>query len=138
MSDELLPCISILQPWAWLIVHGFKDIENRDWPTRFRGRILIHAGKKLGKRDYADDLEFFAEHDGIHLPAFEDMQLGGIVGSATITDCVRQHPSRWKMDDCWGFVLKDQRVRPFVPYRGQLGIFRVPAAAIELTATATP
>jgi hypothetical protein len=128
-----LPCISILQPWAWLIVNGHKDIENRGWSTTFRGRILIHAGKKLGKRDYADDREHFAEAHGITLPAFEDMPLGGIVGSATVTDCVREHTSRWKMADCWGFVLKDQRVRQFVPYRGQLGIFRVPADTIGAT-----
>jgi hypothetical protein len=125
-----LPCISILQPWAWLIVNGHKDIENRGWSTGFRGRILIHAGKKLSKRDYADDIEHFAEAYGITLPAFEDMPLGGVVGSATVIDCVREHPSRWKMMDCWGFVLKDQRVRPFVPYRGQLGIFGVPAEVI--------
>lgn len=28
-----LPCISILQPYAWLIVNGHKDIENRGWAT---------------------------------------------------------------------------------------------------------
>jgi hypothetical protein len=129
MTDAL-PCISILQPWAWLIVNGHKDIENRDWPTRFRGRILIHAGKKLSRRAHEEDRDYFAEEHGIQLPAFEAMPLGGIVGSATVTDCVREHPSRWKMADCWGFVLKDQRVRPFVSYRGQLGIFRVPADTI--------
>jgi hypothetical protein len=131
MATPTLPCISVRHPWAWLIVHGFKDIENRDWSTSFRGRILIYAGKKLGKREHDADREFFAEEHGIELPAFEDMPLGGIVGSATVTDCVREHPSRWKMADCWGFVLKDQRVRPFVPLRGQLGIFRVPASVLE-------
>jgi hypothetical protein len=58
------------------------------------------------------------------------MHLGGIVGSATITDCVQEHPSPWKILGSWGFVLAQQRVREFVPYRGQLGIFQVPAAVI--------
>jgi hypothetical protein len=126
-----LPCISILQPYAWLIVNGHKDIENRGWATRFRGRILIHAGKKYSRRDHDEYCDQMLEDFDIQLPAFEDMPLGGIVGSATVVDCVRGHPSRWKMDDAWGFVLKDQRVRPFVPYRGQLGIFRVPAEVID-------
>ncbi|WP_234838619.1 ASCH domain-containing protein [Sinorhizobium meliloti] len=39
--------ISIMQPWAWLIVNGHKDIENRDWPTKSRGPVAIHAGKKV-------------------------------------------------------------------------------------------
>ncbi len=30
--------LSIRQPWAWLIIHACKDVENRDWPTRVRGR----------------------------------------------------------------------------------------------------
>ena len=126
-----LPCISILQPYAWLIVHGHKDIENRGWHTKFRGRILIHAGKTYSRRTHDEYVEDMAEFYGIDLPPFEGMHLGGIVGSATITDCVQEHPSRWKILGTWGFVLKDQRVRPFVPYRGQLSIFRVPASAIE-------
>ena len=31
--------LSIKQPWSWLIVHGHKDIENRDWSTQLRGRV---------------------------------------------------------------------------------------------------
>lgn len=42
--DFRLPVISIRQPCAWLIVHGWKNIENRLWPTRVRGPVLIHAG----------------------------------------------------------------------------------------------
>lgn len=47
--------LSIKQPWASLIctprsdnnLFGIKDIENRSWKTKFRGRILIHASQKL-------------------------------------------------------------------------------------------
>ena len=42
-----MKAISIRQPWAWLIVHGYKDVENRTWATKHRGPILIHAGKTL-------------------------------------------------------------------------------------------
>jgi len=33
-----MKALSILQPWAWLVVNGHKDIENRTWGTGFRGR----------------------------------------------------------------------------------------------------
>jgi hypothetical protein len=132
LSGVTLPCISILQPYAWLIVNGHKDIENRGWATSFRGRILIHAGKKYSRSTHDEYVaDFEDDYPGFQLPAFEQMQLGGIVGSATITDCVKEHPSRWKILGSWGFVMADQRVRPFIPYRGQLSIFRVPREVID-------
>ena len=42
-----MKALSIMQPWAWLICAGHKDIENRSWSTGFRGPVLIHAGKKF-------------------------------------------------------------------------------------------
>jgi len=41
--------ISIRQPWAWLIVHGYKSIENRSWQSQPRGRIWIHTGLRLDR-----------------------------------------------------------------------------------------
>jgi len=38
--------LSIRQPWAALIVSGAKDVENRTWPTRYRGPLLVHAAKR--------------------------------------------------------------------------------------------
>jgi hypothetical protein len=35
----LTPCPT----WAWFVVNGYKDIENRSWPTRLRGRIWVDA-----------------------------------------------------------------------------------------------
>lgn len=42
--------LSVRQPWAWLILNGYKTIENRTWRVNDRGPILIHAGKQF---DYA-------------------------------------------------------------------------------------
>ena len=39
--------LSVKQPWAYLLVSGIKDIENRPRRTHFRGRILIHASAKI-------------------------------------------------------------------------------------------
>jgi len=35
--------ISLLQPWASLIVAGHKKIETRSWNTKYRGELLIHS-----------------------------------------------------------------------------------------------
>lgn len=37
--------LTLLQPWAWLIVHGPKRWENRTWTTPYRGPLVIHAGR---------------------------------------------------------------------------------------------
>ena len=47
-----LKAISIRQPWAWLIVNGYKDVENRTWKAKYTGALLIHAGaSRFGLRD---------------------------------------------------------------------------------------
>lgn len=135
--------LSILQPWAWLIIRPditdpaerarayadgrIKDIENRGWATRFRGRILVHAGKTLNAEDYNFDRNDIHMDTDIVLPEFEEMKAmtGGIVGAVDIVDCVSQSASRWKTDRAWGFVLANAAPCPFIPYRGQLSFFDV-------------
>jgi hypothetical protein len=59
------------------------------------------------------------------IPAPEDLsQLprGGIVGEATILDCVTRHESEW-FTGPFGFVLGDQKPLPFLPMKGRLGFF---------------
>ncbi|MDT4862790.1 hypothetical protein FQZ97_974630 [compost metagenome] len=132
----MIPALSIRQPWAWLIVNGHKDIENRDWRTPFRGRFLVHASKTITRSYY--ELEFklglWTDHridvEALGLPAFEDLQLGGIVGESTVIDCVQDHPSPWKHPESWGFVLANSKPLPFTPYKGRLGFFNVPDGVI--------
>lgn len=123
MSDLAL---SIRQPWAWLILHADKDIENRSWPTRFRGRILIHAAKGMTRDEYEDAMDDAAWiGGGFPVPSFSYLQRGGIVGSVEIVDCVRTHASPWFCGP-FGFVLRNPAPLPFRPLRGALGLFPVP------------
>lgn len=41
--------ITIKQPWATLIAEGLKEYEFRTWNTKYRGDILIHAGKGIDR-----------------------------------------------------------------------------------------
>jgi hypothetical protein len=36
--------ITLHEPWASLIAHGYKHHETRGWGTDYRGPIAIHAG----------------------------------------------------------------------------------------------
>lgn len=39
--------LTIKQPWASAIVLGLKSVENRTWPTGYRGPLAIHAGLRV-------------------------------------------------------------------------------------------
>lgn len=116
-----MKALSIRQPWAWLIVNGIKPVENRTWHTPMRGPILIHAGQQFDTDGLAFVLERFPELRA-RLPGRFD--LGGVVGAASLVDCVQQHPSPWFFGP-FGFVLADARPLPFKACRGQLSFFDI-------------
>jgi hypothetical protein len=120
--------LSIRQPWAWLIVHGGKDIENRTWLTKFRGRFLVHASQGMTKEEYTSCAEF-AQSLGVTVPSADQLLRGGIIGSVEVTDSVHTHPSAWYMGDK-AMVLRAPRPLPFMPLKGRLGFFEAPGELI--------
>ncbi len=69
--------ITIKQPFATLIVEGMKEYEFRTWRTKYRGEILIHAGKSIDKKA----MKKF-EHLNLEYPT------GCIIGKVIVTDCI--------------------------------------------------
>lgn len=53
--------ISLLQPWASLVILGHKKIETRSWNTKYRGDLLIHASKRWDNNLYQTVLDIGAE-----------------------------------------------------------------------------
>jgi hypothetical protein len=122
-----MKAISIRQPWAWLIINAGKDIENRCWPTKLRGRVLVHAAKGMTRDEY-EDVDDFIAGSGILLPPASTLERGGIIGSVEIVDCVAESKSPWFFGP-YGFVLRNPQPMPFSPLRGQLGFFDVEVQA---------
>lgn len=87
--------LSIKQPWASLIAHGIKDIENRTWATKHRGTIYIHAsGKPSGELNQLltdDQYERLPNHAFLS----ENYPKSAIIGTVDIVDCVINHGSIW-------------------------------------------
>lgn len=125
-----MKALSIRQPWAWLILNGGKDIENRTWATNVRGRVLIHAATGCTRAEHHAAIAFAHERCGIPLERmtganFDRLLRGGIVGSVEITGCTREARSPWFIGPN-GFQMRDPRPSPFIPFRGRLGFFDVP------------
>lgn len=142
-TEALEPCsraLSVRAPWWWAILHAGKDIENRDWHTKFRGRVLIHASKWWVQRDVVDDMAFVGEayrqcggepcDTGITYRDMKDAG-GALVGSVEIVDCVSQSDSPWFFGK-YGFVLRNPITFPDpIPCKGSLGFFKPDAQAIR-------
>lgn len=110
--------LSIRQPYAWLIVNGYKDIENRTWDTKYRGLFLVHTG--LTKAADWREVWWYCEDHGIPLPEYADT--GGIVGVANLVDVVTEPNSPW-FSGPYGYVLRDARSLPFREMKGRLQFF---------------
>jgi hypothetical protein len=119
-----MKALSIRQPWAWLIVNGLKDIENRTWSSKFRGAFYVHASQKLdGSREEREALCVWVwERFGVLLPADDELPVGGIVGSAHVVGVVEYSRSPWFKGPI-GLVLDHAKPMPFRPYKGRLGFF---------------
>lgn len=106
---------------------GQKDVENRSWPTSFRGKFLIHAGKKFDLEGYQRIMSKMR----LPLPEPGKFERGGIIGLAEITDCVTQSKSPW-FSGPYGFVIRNATPLQFVAYDGQLGFFDVDESQLDL------
>ena len=130
------PCyaLSLKQPWAALLAHGLKTVEIRTWPTRQRGRVLIHAARVPDERPEAWQLV------PPHLAEAVQLQ-GGIIGAGELTSCIAyRSPAAFAADQprhlndpswfqgrlMYGFTFANLTVLPFRRCPGQTRFFLVP------------
>lgn len=150
--------LSIRQPYASLIIKGapvfksvdngdgsshiefaglaFKDVENRNWPTNFRGRIYVHAPFKAD--DFIETMRRLG-HRGLApyacmiLASLHYSPRGCIIGEVDIVDCKYRYGdmnanlfSVWHEIGMYGFALANP-VAYMTPikYRGKQGFFEV-------------
>ena len=69
--------LTVKEPWASLIINGYKMYEFRSWKTSYRGKILIHAGKSIEK----NNLDLFNDYN-------LDYSFGYIIGEVELEDCI--------------------------------------------------
>lgn len=121
-----MKALSIRQPWAWLIVHGLKDVENRTWAPNHRGDFYVHAAKSLyGTIEERERIrQWVWERFDIELPEDDCFERGGIVGRAEAVVVVKKSLSPWFMGP-YGLIIENAKPLPFRKYSGRLGFFDV-------------
>ena len=126
MDSRIQKALSIRQPYAWLICQGYKDVENRNWATNFRGRIYVHAGvSKIYLKDAENDMvkRLFGRQLAEYQATKNTLSFGAIIGEVDIIDCVSESISPW-FSGKYGFLLSNPVLyeRP-LPCKGKLNFF---------------
>lgn len=85
-----MKAICVPQLEAWLIIHGHLHLLNRPRNVALRGRVLIYAEDSYGDEDEQHE-RYSALFPDLTIPDF--FEHGGIVGQATIHDCVSSDDS---------------------------------------------
>lgn len=148
--------LTLYQPWASLVATGAKKIETRNWATKYRGPVAIHASvnKTYAAQHCGDPLmrQALGGLSPFDLPRGAIVAVANLVGLVS-TEILDRHDRTWAWTSPQGrryeFVLTDQErtfgdyssgryawlladVRPLahpIPYRGTHRLWDVVAAA---------
>lgn len=102
--------ISLLQPWATLVVIGAKKIETRSWNTTYRGPLAIHASKKLSnpQRELTFSQPFWDA-----LKHLRELPTGAIIGSVKLVDTFGTENADNQIREVWKDQVGDAHHEPF-------------------------
>ncbi len=125
--------LSIRQPWTELILSGRKTIEVRSWPTKYRGELWLHAGKKTDTNALAR-----------FTLSGENICVGAILGKCELIDCVEFNDLTWEhwrtghlndgilTNKSFAWFLRNPVRVPQEPMKGRLGLMRIQTGALRV------
>lgn len=130
--------LSVLQPWATLIILGAKRFETRDWQTVHRGPLAVHASRKFPARarELCEREPFRSALRRGGIRAASDMPRGVLLGTVELARCLRVEELADVPDDeyafgnffpgQWAWELRVPLSLPTpLPTRGRLGLFEL-------------
>ncbi len=145
-----MKAISLLQPWATLVVIGSKKYETRSWNTQYRGPLLIHASAKQPNNYQAFTYKkdpFFSKF----ITDVNDLPYGAIIGKVELIRTCHTgellHPNMFEKEKeitdqekafgdytpgryAWELANPIEFEKP-IPYKGSLSIWEFPDALIS-------
>jgi len=145
-----MKALTVQQPWAWAIIHGQKDVENRTQAWSYRGPLAIHAGKRISNRGLRTVPSIVAAERGTSPTLVADQmrvraatERGAIIGLVDVhhaeADCCESWWAETSYDEHGGRIRRDlthlvlEDPRPLatpIPCRGALGLWTPPAEVL--------
>lgn len=126
-----MKAITVHNPYGWAIIAGHKTVENRSWPTSYRGILAIHSGSS--DNWLHEGIDFFKSL-GVDLPS--SYMRGKIIGVVDLVECAELKlikKSKRGPHHFGPFCFSLANPRPLanpVPARGMPGMFDVQADQI--------
>ncbi len=128
--------LTVKQPWAYLLIHGAKNFENRSWNTEYRGPVAIHAGLEIdtSPRGWALAEEAWANSSDVTTPV---LVKGKIIGTAELVDVIYEEKgtrivSKW-FDGPYGWEFRNkQPLKEPIPCQGAPGLRDLDPAISDL------
>ena len=122
----MMRILTVKQPWASLLVLGFKPVENRTWGTEYRGDVGILAGQSIDISAAA--LEFALEYlpAKSHQSTAEVVNLlprGGVIGVMELHGIVTEMDSEWFFGPKGLLMRNPRQTKRLLPMPGNLSMF---------------
>ncbi|MGO8997704.1 MAG: hypothetical protein ACLQVI_30675 [Polyangiaceae bacterium] len=130
MTDPIR-CLAVRQPWAWALVSGFKDVENRSWSTDYRGPIAI-----LGSTTKTEVNQLAKAHDlgSLGSPFGAILGVVDLVDIVPLSESLESNPWAWG-PQCW-LVANARTFAVPIPCKGKLNLFTLDGPVAEQVRTA--
>ena len=91
-----MKALTLWQPWASLVILGYKKIETRSWSTVHRGKLAIHAAKQEPKSVFSTTARIFSEEAKLAVgmclayygaQTFNELPRGCVLGEVDLVLC---------------------------------------------------
>ncbi|MEE0015023.1 MAG: ASCH domain-containing protein [Bacilli bacterium] len=120
--------LTLKQPWATLVAEGIKKYEFRSWKTNYRGKILIHAGTGIDKKElekYKDlNLEFPSKRILAEVEIEDCLELNDELNKNIIAEKNIAYGSKYRTGYAWK-LTNSKKINYDKEVKGQLGLWNI-------------
>jgi hypothetical protein len=139
LKGQPVLALTVRPPWSHWIRAGVKLVENRSWAPahRWRGRLVIHAGKRVDQ-----DAFWYGAIRGHHVDD-DDLNIGEYIAVCDLVDVHEPGEACTEACSIWGvpgaafhWVLSDVKPIVTVEGRGRQRLYIPPPDVIDLALAA--
>ena len=120
--------LTLKQPWATLVAEGIKKYEFRSWKTNYRGKILIHAGTGIDKKELENfkdlNLEFPSKWILAEVELEDCLELNDELNKKIIAEKNIAYGSKYRTGYAWK-LTNSKKINYDKEIKGQLGLWNI-------------
>ena len=123
-----LKVLTLKQPWATLVAEGIKKYEFRSWKTNYRGKVLIHAGAGIDKKEMENfknlNLKFPSKRILAEVELEDCLELNDELNKKLIAEKNIAYGSKYRTGYAWK-LTNSKKINYDKEIKGQLGLWNI-------------